>query len=275
MATQIRETTDVDRSSRKKKAQTPFVGGIPIAVIGLFATIVGFFPTFFSRLSEVRTVHLVHGWTMTAWIVLVLTQALLIRNRKHKWHRTLGWTSLALFVAMVATSAQVIALMLSGKSGLPFEGAKFFGYSDLVDMPLMIFFFCAAIYWRKDRHLHSRLMAVTVLFSIIPALARMFNILIWRSYEGLFLAMHPTYLLIIGVLAIAMHADWKAGRLRWPLPVAAGWFVLVYATQWPMMNVPAYDSLARTVGSLDRTTEVIPPMTVTLQTKNQSVRSGS
>jgi len=273
VATQTGEATDVGRSSRKKKAQTPFVGGIPIAVIGLFATIVGFSPTFFSRLSEVRTVHLVHGWTMTAWIVLVLTQALLIRNRKHKWHRTLGWASLALFVAMVATSAQVIALMLSGKSGLPFEGAKFFGYSDLVDMPLMIFFFCAAIYWRKDRHLHSRLMAVTVLFSIIPAVARMFNILIWRSYEGLFLAMHPTYLLLLGVLAVAIRADVKAGRLRWPLPVAAGWFVLVYATQWPMMNVAAYDSLARAVGSLDRTTEVFPPMPVTLPTDNPTLRS--
>src|SRR3546814_4301060 len=113
---------------------------------------------------------------------------------------------------MLATSCQVLALMLSGKSGLPFEAAKFFGYSDIADMPVLIFFFAAAIYWRKDRQLHSRLMAVTVLTSIVPAVARMFNILIWRSFEGLFHAMHPTYLLILGVLAVAIRADWKAGR---------------------------------------------------------------
>lgn len=229
---------------------TSFGGGIPIASIGLFATIVGFFPTFFSRLGAVDAIHLLHGWIMTGWIVVVLAQAVLIRSMRYKWHHRLGWSALGLFVAMVATSCMVLALMLSGKSGLPFEAGRFFGYSDIVDMPLLVFFFCGAIYWRKDRHLHSRLVAVTVLTSIVPALARMFNIAIWRSFEGLFLAMHPTYLLILGVLGIAIYLDWRKSRLRWPLPLAFAWFCLVYATQWPMMNVPAYNALAHAIGGL-------------------------
>lgn len=236
--------------ANKRKAASPFGGGIPIALIGIVATAVGFMPTFFMQLGNVDLIHHVHGWTMTGWIALVLTQALLIRSRKYKWHHVLGWTSLALFVAMVATSWQVIALMMSGKSGLPFEAAKFFGYSDIVDMPLLIFFFGGAIYWRKTRHLHSRLIAVTVLTSIVPALARMFNILIWRSFEGLYHAMHLTYLLILVVLAIAIYSDWRNKDLRWPLPLAFGWFTLVYATQWPMMNAQWYDGLARWLGTL-------------------------
>lgn len=250
MATQVQPSKDVKRSAKRKTPAPSFGGGIPIASIGLFATITGFFPTFFSRLGQVDAVHLLHGWIMTGWIVVVLTQALLIRSMRYSWHHRLGWTSLGLFLAMVVTSFQVMALMLSGKSGLPFEAAKFFGYSDIVDMPLLIFFFCSAIYWRKNRPLHSRLVAVTVLTSIVPALARMFNILIWRSFEGLFLAMHPTYLLILGVLGISIFLDWKKDRLRWPLPVAFAWFCLVYATQWPMMNAPAYNALARAIGSL-------------------------
>lgn len=251
MATQAQRPVKAGSKAKKpRKIPTAFGGGIPIGVIGLVATIVGFFPTFWSRLSDVSVVHLVHGWVMTAWIVLVLVQALFIRSLKYKWHHILGWSGLALFVAMVVTSCQVITIMLSGKSGLPFEAAKFFGYSDIVDMPLLLFFFGAAIYWRKDRQLHSRLIAVTVLTSIVPGLARMFNILIWRSFEGLFLAMHPTYLLILGVLGIAIYFDWRANRLRWPLPLAFGWFVVVYATQWPMMNAPWYNSLARAIGSL-------------------------
>ena len=103
---------------------------------------------------------------------------------------------------------------------LPFEAAKFFGYSDIVDMPLLLFSFGAAIYWRKDRHMHSRLMAVTVLTSIVPALARMFNILVWGSFEGLYHAMHPTYLLILGVLGFAILSDKNSDRLSWPLPLA-------------------------------------------------------
>jgi hypothetical protein len=249
MATQAEVQAAPASKVKKRKPATPFGGATPIAAIGLISTVIGFMPTFFLRQFEVDAVHLAHGWIMTGWIVLVLVQSLLIRTRRYKYHRMLGWSSLALFAAMVFTSCQVVILMLSGKSGLPFEAAKFFGYSDIVDMPLLIFFFGGAIYWRKDRHLHSRLVAVTVLTSIVPGLARMFNILIWRSFDGLFHAMHLTYLLILGTLATAAYADWKNGSLRWPLPVAFAWLSLVYATQWPMMDTRWYDSLARWIGA--------------------------
>jgi len=250
MATRSEHPVEIGRPHRQRKPVGPFAGSIPIAVIGLVATIIGFMPTFFLRLAQIDAIHLVHGWTMTGWIVLVLAQSLLIRGRRFKAHRMLGWSSLALFVAMVVTSCQVIALMLSGKSGLPFEAAKFFGYSDIVNLPLLLFFFGSAIYWRKDRHMHSRLMAATVLTSIVPALARMFNILIWRSFEGLYQAMHLTYLLILAVLAAAILSDRKAGRLSWPLPLAFGWFVILYATNWLVMHTEWYTRLARAIGSL-------------------------
>jgi hypothetical protein len=250
MATQAETPAGLERPRRKRKIASPFGGAIPIATIGIVATVVGFLPTFFLRLGQVDAIHLVHGWTMTGWVTLVLTQALLIRARQYKYHRILGWSSLALFVAMLVTSSQVFILMLSGKSGLPFEAAKFFGYSDIADWPLLVFSFGAAIYWRKNRQMHSRLIAVTVLTSIVPALARMFNILIWRSFEGLYHAMHLTYLLILGVLAITVYVDWKNENLRWPLPLAFTWFALVYASQWPIMNAPWYDSMTRWFGAL-------------------------
>jgi hypothetical protein len=250
MATQTELQPGANPDRRKRKGPTPFGGAIPIALIGIVATLVGFFPTFFLKLSKVDAIHLVHGWTMTAWVALVLTQALLIRNRLYRYHRILGWSSLALFVAMVVTSTQMFVLMLSGKSGLPFEAAKFFGYSDIVDMPLLLLSFGGAIYWRKNRQMHSRLVVITVLTSIVPALARMFNILIWRSFDGLYHAMHLTYLLILGALAITSFVDWTNGKLCWPLPVAFAWFTVVYATQWPMMQVQWYDALARSIGAL-------------------------
>jgi hypothetical protein len=250
VATQAQTPDGIEGVPKKRKAATPFRGSLPIAAIGGIATLVGFFPTFFSRLGQVDAVHLMHGSAMTAWITLVLTQVLLIRSRQYKWHRMLGWSALGLFAAMVITSWRVLALMLSGKTGLPFGAAKFFGYSDIADMPLLLFSFGAAIYWRKDRQLHARLMAVTVLTSIVPALARMFNLLIWGKFEGLFLAMHPTYLVNLGVLAAAIWVDWKNRRLRWPLPLAFVWFAAVYATQWAMMSAPWYDALARSIGAL-------------------------
>jgi hypothetical protein len=238
------------RRVRKPRPASPFGGGLPIALIGLTATVVGFLPTFFSRLNHVDVPHLVHGFTMTGWIALVLTQALLIRSRRYRSHRILGWSSVGLFVAMVVTSCQMIALMMSGRTHLPFEAAKFFGYSDIVDMPLLFLLFGGAIYFRKDRQLHARLVTATVLTSIVPALARMFDIMIWRSMEGLYHAMHLTYLLILGVLAAAIYVDRRNGKVRWPLPLAFGWFVFVYATNWAMMQAPWYDALARRIATL-------------------------
>lgn len=250
MATQAAGTGRRDPAKKKKKLPGTFGASVPIALIGVVATVIGFMPTFFLRQSQVDVAHLLHGWIMTGWIVLALTQALLARSRQYKVHRVLGWSSMALFVAMVITSCHMLALMLSGKTRLPFELAKFFGYSDIVNMPLLIFFYCGAIYWRKDRHLHSRLVMITVLTSIVPALARMFNILIWRSLPGLSLAMHPTYILILAALGISAYRDLKNGKLRWPLPLALGWFAVEYATQWPMMNVQWYDALAKAIGAL-------------------------
>jgi hypothetical protein len=250
MQTEVLTQPGEQRTAKKRKPVSPFGGGIPIALIGVTATVVGFVPTFFSRLNHVDIPHLVHGWTMTAWITLVLTQALLIRSRKYRWHRILGWSSVALFLAMVVTSCEMIALMLSGRTHLPFEAAKFFGYSDIVDMPLLFILFGSAIVFRKDRHLHARLVTATVLTSIVPALARMFNLLIWRSFDGLFHAMHPTYLLILAVLGGAIWIDRKNGQVRWPLPLAFGWFTFVYATQWVAMQWRLYDVLAHRIAGL-------------------------
>ena len=201
-------------------------------------------------MQSIDFAHQLHGWTMTGWLGVVLVQAILIRQRLFKWHRVLGLSSVAMFVLMFASSWQMIVIMLSGKTGLPFPMAKFFAWTDLIDLPLILFLYGGAIYWRKDRHLHSRLVATTVLTTIVPALARMFNILIWRSLEGLYLAMHPTYILILCVLAAAIWVDRKNGVLRWPLPLVFGWFVLDYATLWPVATSQWYDGLARAIASL-------------------------
>ena len=71
----------------------------------------------------------------------------------------------------------------------------------------------------------------------------------WRSFEGLYLAMHPTYLLILAVLGVSALADWRGGRLRWPLLLAFCWFVFVYATNWPVLQLGWYDALCRWIGS--------------------------
>jgi len=155
------------------------------------------------------------------------------------------------------TSIQMVALMLNGHRPMPFETAKLFAYSDLMTLPLLVILYGGAIYLRKDRHVHSRLLSATVLVAIIPAAARMFFYLpaIFLSApivfpDGLIRAMHPTYIFILAILGIAIYTDWKKQRLRWPFPFAFAWIAITYATLFPGWHAAWFDALARTLGAM-------------------------
>jgi hypothetical protein len=236
-------------SQRGSRASDPFGGGIEMALVALAVTGVGFYRTFFSKPLSLDTAHLLHGMTSTAWLTLVLVQALLIRSRRFKIHRLLGWTSLLLFGALIVTSWQMVALMLSGATHLPFDWAKLFALSDLLTLPLTIILYVAAIVLRRDRYVHSRLLSATVLVIIVPAVARMFN-LVFPGADGLVVAMHPTYLFVLAVLAVAIFADWKNERLRWPFPFAFVWLAATYAMLFPAWKSQWFDAIAKTIGGI-------------------------
>ncbi len=229
-----------------KRLTEPFGGGIPMALLALIVTVLGFWRTFFSQLGNVDTAHMLHGASSTGWLVLVLVQSSLIRSRDFRLHRILGWSSVALFAVLLVTSWHMMTLMLGPGAALPFGLAKLFAYSDVTALPLLVIAYAAAIYYRKDRHVHSRLISVTLLAGLLPAAARMFN-RVWPGMDGLIFSMHPTYLLMMAVLAIAIYVDWKNGRLRWPFPFAFAWFAVSYATIFPAYGSGWFDSVARAI----------------------------
>lgn len=238
-------------SQRKalKRSTDPFGGGIPMALLALAVTALGFWRTFFAQLGNVDAAHMLHGATSTGWLVLVLVQASLIGARNYKWHRIIGWSSVLFFTVLVVTSLYMLALMLSGKTGVPLVFAKIFAFSDVTALPLLVISYVGAIVQRKDRHVHSRLISVTLLAGLLPAAARMFN-RVWTGPEGLIFSMHPTYLFVLVVLGIAIVIDWKKGRLRWPFPFAFAWFAVSYVILFPGMASQWFDHLARAIGSM-------------------------
>jgi hypothetical protein len=53
-----------------KRAIDPFGGGIPMVLVALAMSGIGFWRTFFSKLGHVDAVHMLHGVIMTGWLVL-------------------------------------------------------------------------------------------------------------------------------------------------------------------------------------------------------------
>ena len=244
----------IERSSNR--ARDAFGGAVAMALVAIAMTLLGFWPTFFSKLGQTDAAHMLHGVASTGWLVLVLVQALLIRSRQFRWHRVLGWCSLLLFAVLLTTSWHMMGLLLSGKgSPMPFDTAKLFIYSDVTALPLFIICYGGAILLRKDRHVHPRLMATTLLAGLLPALARAFLLIFvvtgttGAGIEALVLAMHPTYLFVLAILAIAIVVDWRKDRLRWPFPFAFVWFAIAYATLFPGTSSHWFDQLARAIAA--------------------------
>lgn len=202
-------TTAGSPATRQKRLNTePFGGAAAMAWLAIAVTLIGFWQTFFAILPSVGFAHQLHGWTATGWLVLVLVQASLINSRNYRLHRLLGWSSIVLFTLLLASAWRMLAIMLAGRSAVPvpYDFAKLFALSDVTAVPLMIVAYVGAIALRKDRHVHSRLITVTVLAGLLPAIARMFN-LVWTGPEGLIFAMHPSYLFVLVALGAAIFAD--------------------------------------------------------------------
>jgi hypothetical protein len=251
MATTAEQLVQREGPARRpvKRATEPFGGGVPMALLALAVTAVGFWRTFFAQLGNIDAAHMWHGASSTGWLVLVLVQASLIGSRKYRWHRVLGWSSLLLFAVLIVSSWHVLTMMLAGKgSPMPFELAKLFALSDVTALPLLVISYAAAIILRKDRHVHSRLISVTLLAGLLPAAARMFN-RVWTGIDGLIFAMHPTYLFMLVVLAVAIFIDWRNNRLRWPFPFAFAWFGISYAMLFPGWQSAWFDGLAKAIAA--------------------------
>jgi hypothetical protein len=103
----------------------------------------------------------VHATVFSGWLVFFILQSTLVRSRKVKWHRRLGWFGLALgtLIPIIGVSTAIVMGRFNTVS-LHATHAE----SDLViplfDMVCFTSTFPLAFYWRKKPEVHRRLMLV-------------------------------------------------------------------------------------------------------------------
>lgn len=199
----------------------------------------GFYPSFFGRLAEAKWQHHAHGFTATAWVLLLSVQAWLIRSGKRGLHRTVGKLSVLLALAFVVSGAIIVQDMLTRDD--PF--ARLFGprlaFADISSIVFFGFAYGMAILHRRERALHARWMAATALPLLPPALARVIGSYLMRepSFE---LAFHLSFAVTHAlVLALLLH-DWRGGKLRAPYLVLLGVLVLQHLSFDFALRIPAW-----------------------------------
>jgi hypothetical protein len=122
----------------------------------------GFWPSYYAHPWQLPSArYYVHGVLMTAWLVMLLAQAYLIRSNRRSAHRTLGKASFVLAPLIVA----MFVIMIHGAAAAhPGAGAlqQIFLFYVLGAAFLFAFFYALAIVYRKTPATHARFMACTV-----------------------------------------------------------------------------------------------------------------
>lgn len=206
---------------RSLAARGLYVG---VVLVMTATVLLGFWP-FYAGLvaggSRAHWVIYVHGALASGWMLLLLTQVVLVFRRRVRVHQKLGKVGIYYAVLVLAAGVAVTLVapavsVVEGRATL--DEAAGFLILPIGDLLLFAGFFGAGIAYRRNRELHKRLMLLAALAFVFPAAARLGGasgpfvvLLIWLF--PLFLAMGhdlvtrarvaPVYFLGLAVLLAA------------------------------------------------------------------------
>jgi len=178
----------------------------------------------FSRTVDRRLIHAVpvrpwvlylHGIVFFGWVIFFIVQSALVRTRKVKLHRTLGWFGVALGVLMSVLGVWTAITM--GRFEILHFHLKFFSpflAVQMHDLGAFTIFFALAIVWRKKPEFHRRSILIASCMLTGAAFTRFFGLSSQYYYVDLLILLgvlrdlivnkrvHPVYLYGLPVLIV-------------------------------------------------------------------------
>ncbi len=210
-----------------KTSRSKFTFFTAIALLGIIAILVGFLKTFIIPiLSGTKTWPMAiyaHTFFVFGWVLLFLTQSLLIQNRNYKTHIFIGrWGA---FIALGAAISIIPAALYQVERELK-EGLGQTAISPIVgslaSATMFLSLVTLAIVYRKRPQIHKRLMLLATILLIWPAWFR------WRHY---FPSVERPEIWFAGVLAnsliiVAFIWDWLGNKRIHPALLFGGLFII-------------------------------------------------
>ncbi|MCA0133881.1 hypothetical protein [Winogradskyella alexanderae] len=146
--------------------------------LGLVVVLIGFSKTYFNRLGEFSFSHHLHGISATLWMILLIIQPYLFQKGKLKTHRFLGWSSLVLVPLIIIGGVIMMKMMIQGQANYPPNIVYTLAFIDVCTLLGFASLYILALYFRKNLMLHSRFMVSTIFGPLVPALTRLFLIVL-------------------------------------------------------------------------------------------------
>jgi hypothetical protein len=208
-----------------------FLGMATVVAVSVF---IGFAPTYFLKsiygTPVISPLVHVHAFVFTLWIVLFLTQTLLVSARRTDLHKRLGWLSGGVAIAMIALGFRV-AYLFAKKAPVPGLPAL---PVDFVGVPLGgLFSFTVLVglgfLKRRKPDTHKRLMLLGTFAMMGAATDRMLLPIGALAFTGL--PLHPfTMVAILAAYVVPCFAYdlLTRGRVH-PAFLWGGTFLIVWA----------------------------------------------
>lgn len=221
-----------------------FYSGMAITMAA--AVLVGFGPTFYFRAffgapatvagsTTLTPLTVLHGVLFTAWVMLFIAQTALVSARRVALHRRLGVAGAALAASMVVAGLSTAFAAARRGAGPPGVEPLAFLAVPFFDMLLFTGFVGSALWLRRNKEAHKRLMLLAYISIVVAAIARFPGVITYGppgffalSFVFLLAAIvydvasrgrvHPVYvwggaLLVVSVplrLALSGTAAWRA-----------------------------------------------------------------
>ena len=196
-------------TDKKEKRLQNNIGFFFIGV--LIMTLLGFYPTYFSHFPKFEGfswVYHFHAFLATLWIVMLISQAFLIRRKKYNLHRKIGKVSyfvipfllLSFFLIAKATYFKNINIKHFSES----DALAYLSRSGLRDILYMAILYSLAILYKKRTSWHLRFFTCTGLTVLGPGLGRFaftnFSPEVAGAIMGIFMLLLPIIWLIVDII---------------------------------------------------------------------------
>ena len=157
-------------------------------------------------------VHL-HGAVFFSWMILLLTQSLLVNARNVKLHRSLGTFGIAIgtLVVVMGATMQIVGASITTLRGSG-PGVFFLGF---VAPPSFAILFAMAIRAVRTPEVHRNLILMATISILMPGINRVYMQGVGLTYVPFFL----TYLTMDVMLAAVLWHEWRVNgrisRMSW------------------------------------------------------------
>ena len=93
---------------------------------------------------------------------------------------------------------------------------------------------------KRNIALHVRLLACTVLIPLEAALERLLTNAFPALVPNLHVALYAALFSMEAICVALIVAEWRTGRVRWPLPALLTCYVVMHVTATPIAALPAF-----------------------------------